>query len=155
MNCKHKGLHKSTVSSTDLDPCWRANYFESIFTTFEASFIFWGSLGSNKNLLELKIEPPLADLDCLNRWNTLHNNRTQNKKVLPSGLTIILIFVSPGICTKETMLALRLNFFGTRSSGAGSQSRFPLVSFSPTISFTAILSNTPFYCVCQGLWPIL
>jgi hypothetical protein len=40
--------------------------FESTFTTFEASFIFWGSWGSIKNWLELKIEPPLADLALLN-----------------------------------------------------------------------------------------
>jgi hypothetical protein len=44
--------------------------FESTLTTFEASFIFWGSWGSIKNWLELKIEPPLADLALLNPWNT-------------------------------------------------------------------------------------
>ncbi len=32
--------------------------FGSILTTFDVSFIFWGSWGSIKNLLELKIEPP-------------------------------------------------------------------------------------------------
>jgi hypothetical protein len=37
--------------------------FESTLTTFEASFIFWGSI---KNWLELTIEPPLADLALLN-----------------------------------------------------------------------------------------
>ncbi len=47
--------------------------FGSILTTFEASFIFWGSWGSIKNWLELKIEPPLADLALLNPWNTLYN----------------------------------------------------------------------------------
>ncbi len=36
--------------------------FESTLTTFEANFIFWGSWGSIKNWLELKIEPLLADL---------------------------------------------------------------------------------------------
>ncbi len=46
--------------------------FESSLTTFEASFIFWGSWGSIKNWLELKIEPPLADLALLNPWNTLY-----------------------------------------------------------------------------------
>jgi hypothetical protein len=40
--------------------------FESTLTTFEASFIFCGSWGSLKNFLELKIEPPLADLALLN-----------------------------------------------------------------------------------------
>ncbi len=35
---------------------------ESTLTTFEASFIFWGSWGSIKNWLELKIEPPLATI---------------------------------------------------------------------------------------------
>jgi hypothetical protein len=40
--------------------------FESILTTFEVSFIFGGSWGSIKNFLELKIEPPLADLALLN-----------------------------------------------------------------------------------------
>jgi hypothetical protein len=38
------------------------NIFESTLTTFEASFIFFGSWGSIKNLLELKIEPPFSDL---------------------------------------------------------------------------------------------
>ncbi len=64
----------------DLDPCWRANYFESIFTTFEASFIFWGSRGSSKNRLVFKIEPALSNLACLNRWNTLYNNRTKKRR---------------------------------------------------------------------------
>ncbi len=45
--------------------------FESTLTTIEASFIFWGSWGSIKNWLELKIKPPLADLALLNPWNTL------------------------------------------------------------------------------------
>jgi len=45
--------------------------FESILTTFEVSFIFWASWGSIENWLELKIEPPLANLAFLNRWNTL------------------------------------------------------------------------------------
>jgi hypothetical protein len=40
--------------------------FESILTPFEASFIFCGSWGSIKNLLELEIKPPLADLALLN-----------------------------------------------------------------------------------------
>ncbi len=43
---------------------------ESTLTTFEASFVFWGSWGSIKNWLELKIEPPLVDLALLNPWNT-------------------------------------------------------------------------------------
>ncbi len=46
--------------------------FESTLSTFEASFIFWGSWGSIKNWLELKIKPPLADLALLNPWNTLY-----------------------------------------------------------------------------------
>jgi hypothetical protein len=40
--------------------------FKSTLTTFEASFMFCGSLGSIKNWLELKIKAPLADLACLN-----------------------------------------------------------------------------------------
>jgi hypothetical protein len=40
--------------------------FESILTTFEASFIFRGSWGIIKNWLKLQIEPPLADLALLN-----------------------------------------------------------------------------------------
>ncbi len=47
-------------------------YFELILTTLEASFIFWGIWSSSKNWLELKIEPPLSNLACLNRWNTLY-----------------------------------------------------------------------------------
>ncbi len=48
--------------------------FKSTLTTFEASFIFWGSCGSFKNWLELKIKPPLADLALLNPWNTLYQS---------------------------------------------------------------------------------
>ncbi len=48
-----------TVSFTDLDHCKQADYFESILTTFKPSFIFWGSWGSGKNLLELIIKPPV------------------------------------------------------------------------------------------------
>jgi hypothetical protein len=36
-----------------------------------ASF-FWGSWGSSKNWLELKIESSSSNLACLNRWNTLY-----------------------------------------------------------------------------------
>ncbi len=46
--------------------------FELTLTTFESSLIFWGSWGSIKNWLEIKIEPPLADLALLNPWNTLY-----------------------------------------------------------------------------------
>jgi hypothetical protein len=41
-----------TMSLMDLDRCYRAGYFESILTTFEASFIFLRQLGSSKNWLE-------------------------------------------------------------------------------------------------------
>jgi hypothetical protein len=44
----------------------QADYFESIVTTFEASFILGGGWGSSKNWLELKIEAPLSSLACLN-----------------------------------------------------------------------------------------
>ncbi len=47
--------------------------FESTLITFEACLIFWGSWGSIKNWLELKIEPPLTDLALLNPWNTLYH----------------------------------------------------------------------------------
>ncbi len=56
-----------TASFTDLDDCY---YFESILTTLEANYIFWGS---RQNWLELKVEPPLSILACLNRWNTLYD----------------------------------------------------------------------------------
>jgi hypothetical protein len=65
---------QTTVSFTDSDCCWQADYFESIMTTLEASFIFWCSWGSSKNWLELKIEPPAANLACLNWWNTSYVN---------------------------------------------------------------------------------
>ncbi len=52
--------------------------FESTLTTFEVSFIFWDNWGNIKNWLELKIEPPLADLALLNPWNTLYER--QDKK---------------------------------------------------------------------------
>ncbi len=57
--------------------------FDSTLTTFEASFIFWGSWGSIKNWLKLKIEPPLADLALLNPWNTLyHKTETDSIAIL-------------------------------------------------------------------------
>ncbi len=55
-----------TVSFTDLDQGSKTIILESIFITFEASIIFRGSLGSRKNWLVLKIEPPLANFACLN-----------------------------------------------------------------------------------------
>jgi hypothetical protein len=58
-------------SFMDLDLGSEMISFESVLTTFEASFYFWRSWGSSKNLLELKIEPPYANLTCLNWWNTL------------------------------------------------------------------------------------
>ncbi len=63
--------------------------FKSTLTTFEESFIFWGSWGSIKNWLELKIEPALADLACLNPWNTLYNNRHPLYKINLSGVNFI------------------------------------------------------------------
>ncbi len=62
----------STVTFTDLDLCQVVDYLKSILTTLEASFIIWGSWGSSKILLELIIKPPLSNLDCLNRWNTMY-----------------------------------------------------------------------------------
>ncbi len=63
-------------------------FIESTLTTFEASFIFWGSWGSIKNWLELKIDPPSADLALLNPWNTLYlrgySLRTYSTKVVPN-----------------------------------------------------------------------
>jgi hypothetical protein len=50
------------VSFTDLEQGRLMLIFESVLTTFEASFIFLGSLGSGKSWLEHKIEPPLAYL---------------------------------------------------------------------------------------------
>jgi hypothetical protein len=38
------------------------------FDQFRSEFCF---LGSSKNLLELKIKPPLSNLACLNVWDTL------------------------------------------------------------------------------------
>ncbi len=35
--------------------------FESILTTFEASFIFWASWGSIENWLKLKIKPTIGE----------------------------------------------------------------------------------------------
>jgi hypothetical protein len=43
----------------DFDHCWSELYF-------------FGSWGSSKNWLELKIETALSNLACLNRWNTLY-----------------------------------------------------------------------------------
>jgi hypothetical protein len=40
--------------------------FESTLTTFEAIFIFEAAGAASKKWLELKIEPPLADLASLN-----------------------------------------------------------------------------------------
>jgi hypothetical protein len=64
---------KYTVSFAGLGRCLEANYFDMILTTLEASFILLGSWSSSKNWLELKIEPPLSNLACLNLWNTLRS----------------------------------------------------------------------------------
>ncbi len=54
-----------TVSFVDLDQGFDLIIFKSILTIFLATFIFWGSLGSFKNWLQLKIA-------CPNHWNTLY-----------------------------------------------------------------------------------
>jgi hypothetical protein len=64
--------------------------FESTLTTFEASFIFWGSWGSIKNWLELKIEPPLADLALLNPWNTLYLFFVEHKTISKHGKKMLV-----------------------------------------------------------------
>ncbi len=78
-NASNKTFLSCTVSFMDLDHCQQTNCLESISATFEVSFIFWGSWGSSKNWLELKIEPPLSNLACLNWWNTLYEVRISVK----------------------------------------------------------------------------
>ncbi len=69
--------------------------FESILTTFEASFIFWGSWGSIKNWLKLKIEPPLSNLALLNPWNSLYHNHVAKTAEKHMGwLSLYLIYSS-------------------------------------------------------------
>ncbi len=46
-----------TVSFTDLDQSSEIIIFGSIWTTFEANTTFWGSWGSSKNWIELKVKP--------------------------------------------------------------------------------------------------
>ncbi len=41
------------------------------WVNLKSSIVFWGSWGSSVNWLEPKIEPPSANLACLNLWNTL------------------------------------------------------------------------------------
>jgi hypothetical protein len=76
--CKHAGqnnfiftcmfdLNIETVSFADLDQGCEMIILESILTTFIASVIFRGHWGSSKNLLDLKINPHLANTACLNR----------------------------------------------------------------------------------------
>ncbi len=65
------------VSQIKTIPCCQMIIFESILTTFEASYIFWGTLDSNKNWLEPKFEPPLAILACQHWWNTRYFNIIQ------------------------------------------------------------------------------
>ena len=64
---------QTTECVTDLDYQSKMIIFELIFTTFEASVIFWGSWGSIENQLESKTKPPFAILDCPNLWNALKN----------------------------------------------------------------------------------
>ncbi len=62
--------------------------FESILTPFGANFIFCDSWDRSENWIELKIEPTLANLVCLNQWNTqylfclLNTSRINWKKAL-------------------------------------------------------------------------
>jgi hypothetical protein len=57
----------SAVCFTDLDQGIKMIIFQSMLTTFTASVVFRGSWGSIEMWLELKIEPPLANLACLNQ----------------------------------------------------------------------------------------
>ena len=65
---------QTTECVTDLDYQSKMIIFELIFTTFEASVIFWGSWGSIENQLESKTKPPFAILDCPNLWNALYDH---------------------------------------------------------------------------------
>ncbi len=61
----------STVRFTEFDDGNEIITFESFLTAFEATFVFWGSWGNSRNWLELKIEPPKANLACPYWWNAL------------------------------------------------------------------------------------
>ncbi len=68
--------HLWQVCFSNLDQGSKIIIFESIWIncdTFIASIIYRGCWGSSKNWLELKIEPLLANLACLNWWNTLYS----------------------------------------------------------------------------------
>jgi len=61
----------ATECVTDLDQQSKMIIFGLILTTFKSSSIFGGILGSIKNWLNPKTEPPLGNLACPNLWNTL------------------------------------------------------------------------------------
>jgi hypothetical protein len=61
-----------TMSFTDLHLRYRDDYFWVGFDHFWRELRFGGSWISNKSWFGLKIEPPLANLAYLNRWNTLY-----------------------------------------------------------------------------------
>jgi hypothetical protein len=64
-NILHLSNRKMKV--TDLYQGSKMIIFGSILTTLIVSGVFRGRWGSSKNWPELKIEPPLANLACLNQ----------------------------------------------------------------------------------------
>ncbi len=59
------------MSFTDLDRVGESIILSQFWPLLkQASFL--GSWGSSKNWLELEIKPPLSNLVCINRWNTLY-----------------------------------------------------------------------------------
>ncbi len=67
------------------------------FDHFWSEIHFLRQLGSSENWLELKMEPPLANLACLNQWNTLYemlsSNIPQKKASFKKLFSFIKIFI--------------------------------------------------------------
>ncbi len=74
-----------TVCFTYVDRGSQMIIFKSILTTFK------GCWSNSKNWPELKIEPPWANLACLNWWNTLQLNSFSN-------------FLIPCLLNKKTLI---------------------------------------------------
>ncbi len=88
--------------------------FESTVTTSEASSIFWGSWGRSKNWFELKIEPPQANLACLNRWNTLFKVEDRINKIflICTSIKVTSCVFTIRLCFNEGVQNTITQFFG-------------------------------------------
>ncbi len=123
--------------------------FESTLTTFEASFIFEAAgTDSSNNWLELKIEPALLNLACLNPWNTMYHALN----IYPPFLTCRQISFLNALSFSNTIFFAAGNFFVENVFESSSElTSFSICRNSTFFPFQELISST-FYLQLLCHW---